>query len=111
MARRTGMADRARRTKCRSLEETIMRKMRWVVIFLAFLAIAINYIDRANLAVAAPQIEKALGIGPAEMGFILSGFFWSYALMQMPFGWFVDRVGARIALPLAVGWWSVFTAL
>ncbi|WP_044041607.1 MFS transporter [Caballeronia insecticola] len=88
-----------------------MRKMRWVVIFLAFLAIAINYIDRANLAVAAPQIEKALNIGPAEMGFILSGFFWTYALMQMPFGWFVDRAGARIALPLAVGWWSVFTAL
>jgi len=88
-----------------------MRKMRWVVIFLSFLAIAVNYIDRANLAVAAPEIEKALGIGPAEMGFILSGFFWTYALMQMPFGWFVDRVGARIALPLAVGWWSVFTAL
>ncbi|MCC8395908.1 MFS transporter [Paraburkholderia sp. MMS20-SJTR3] len=87
-----------------------MKKMRWVVIFLCFLAIAVNYIDRANLAVAAPEIEKALGIGPAEMGFILSGFFWTYALMQMPFGWFVDRVGARIALPLAVGWWSVFTA-
>ncbi|MCC8402510.1 MFS transporter [Paraburkholderia sp. MMS20-SJTN17] len=87
-----------------------MKKMRWVVIFLCFLAITVNYIDRANLAVAAPQIEKALGIGPAEMGFILSGFFWTYALMQMPFGWFVDRVGARIALPLAVGWWSVFTA-
>ncbi|MGF6961562.1 MFS transporter [Paraburkholderia youngii] len=87
-----------------------MKKMRWVVIFLCFLAIAVNYIDRANLAVAAPQIEKALGIGPAEMGFILSGFFWTYAFMQMPFGWFVDRVGARIALPLAVGWWSVFTA-
>jgi len=87
-----------------------MRKMRWVVILLCFLAIAVNYIDRANLAVAAPEIEKALGIGPAQMGFILSGFFWTYALMQMPFGWFVDRVGARIALPLAVGWWSVFTA-
>ncbi|HEX7932780.1 MAG TPA: MFS transporter [Paraburkholderia sp.] len=87
-----------------------MRKMRWVVILLCFLAIAVNYIDRANLAVAAPQIEKALGIGPAEMGFILSGFFWTYAFMQMPFGWFVDRVGARIALPIAVGWWSVFTA-
>lgn len=88
-----------------------MRKMRWMVIFLCFLAIAVNYIDRANLAVAAPQIEKALGIGPAEMGLVMSGFFWTYALMQMPFGWFVDRVGARIALPLAVGWWSLFTAL
>lgn len=88
-----------------------MRKMRWVVVLLCFLAIAINYIDRANLAVAAPQIEKALHIGPAQMGLVLSGFFWTYAFMQMPFGWFVDKVGARIALPLAVGWWSVFTAL
>ena len=88
-----------------------MRKMRWVVILLAFLAIAINYIDRANLAVAAPVIEKALGIGHAEMGFILSGFFWTYAVMQLPAGWFADRFGARIALPIAVGWWSIFTAL
>lgn len=87
-----------------------MRKMRWMVIFLCFLAIAINYIDRANLAVAAPFIEKELGIGPAQMGFILSGFFWTYAFMQIPFGWFADRVGARIALPIAVGWWSIFTA-
>ena len=87
-----------------------MRKMRWVVIWMCFLAIAVNYVDRANLAVAAPQIQHMLGIGPAQMGLILSGFFWTYALMQMPFGWFVDRVGARIALPLAVGWWSVFTA-
>ncbi|CAH2894041.1 MFS transporter [Paraburkholderia strydomiana] len=88
-----------------------MRNMRWIVILLCFLAIAINYIDRANMAVAAPAIQKALDIGPAQMGLILSGFFWTYALMQMPFGWFVDRIGARIALPLAVGWWSLFTAL
>jgi len=88
-----------------------MRNMRWVVIFLCFLAISVNYVDRANIAVAAPMIQKALSIGPAEMGLILSGFFWTYALMQMPFGWFVDRIGARIALPLAVGWWSLFTAL
>ncbi|KYF91412.1 MFS transporter [Sorangium cellulosum] len=86
-----------------------MRKMRWVVLFLCFLAVAINYIDRANLAVAAPEIEKALGIGPAQMGLIMSGFFWTYALMQMPFGWFIDRVGGRVALPVAVGWWSFFT--
>ena len=67
-----------------------MRKMRWVVIFLAFLAIAINYIDRANLAVAAPHIMKDLGIGPAGMGLLLSGFFWTYAVMQLPFGWFIE---------------------
>ncbi|WP_233887389.1 MFS transporter [Paraburkholderia flagellata] len=85
-------------------------KTRWLVIFFCFLAIAVNYIDRANLAVAAPHIMKDLGIGPAAMGLLLSGFFWTYAVMQLPYGWFVDRAGARIALPFAVGWWSVFTA-
>ncbi|CAB3768195.1 MFS transporter [Paraburkholderia humisilvae] len=85
-------------------------KARWLVIFFCFLAIAVNYIDRANLAVAAPHIMKDLGIGPAGMGLLLSGFFWTYAVMQLPFGWFIDRIGARVALPLAVGWWSVFTA-
>ncbi|AXE96720.1 MFS transporter [Paraburkholderia terricola] len=88
-----------------------MSNTRWTVIFLCFLANLVNYVDRANLAVAAPQIQRALGLGPTEMGLVLSGFFWTYALMQMPFGWFVDRVGARIALPLAVGWWSLFTML
>lgn len=85
-------------------------KARWLVVFFCFLAIAVNYIDRANLAVAAPHIMKEFGLGPASMGLLLSGFFWTYAVMQLPFGWFVDRVGARLALPLAVGWWSVFTA-
>ncbi len=87
-----------------------MQKGRWLVIFLCFLAVAINYIDRANLAVAAPYIQKELALGSGQMGLLLSGFFWTYALMQMPFGWFVDKVGARIALPLAVAWWSLFTA-
>jgi MFS transporter, ACS family, D-galactonate transporter len=85
-------------------------KSRWLVIFFCFLAIAVNYIDRANLAVAAPHIMKDLAIGPAAMGLLLSGFFWTYAVMQLPYGWFVDKAGARIALPFAVGWWSVFTA-
>src|SRR3954469_8417443 len=45
------------------------------------------------------------------MGLLLSGFFWTYAVMQMPFGYFADEVGARIALLAAVVWWSIFTAL
>ena len=40
---------------------------------------------------------------PPMMGLVLSGFFWTYAFMQMPFGWFADRVGARISLAVAVG--------
>ena len=72
--------------------------MRWTMIFMGCAAMAINYVDRANLAVAAPFIQKELGINAAVMGVVLGAFFWTYASMQLPFGWFADRVGARIAL-------------
>jgi MFS family permease len=88
-----------------------MPAARWIMIVMCCAANAINYIDRANLAVAAPFIRREMGIDAATMGLILSGFFWTYAVMQMPFGWFADRVGVRLSLSIAVLWWSVSTAL
>ena len=88
-----------------------MPSARWTMIILCCLANTINYVDRANLAVAVPSMQRELGIDPAMMGVILSGFFWTYSVMQLPFGWFADRVGARVSLALAVVWWSAFTAL
>ena len=86
-----------------------MPRIRWLLIWLCFLANAIGYIDRANLAIAAHGIRAELGIDATQMGFILSAFFWTYAFMQMPAGWVVDRIGVRLSLVLAVGWWSLFT--
>ncbi|HWY64751.1 MAG TPA: MFS transporter [Rhizomicrobium sp.] len=87
-----------------------MPKIRWLIIWMCFLANAISYIDRANLAIATPAIRAELGIDPATMGWVLSTFFWTYAVMQLPAGWFVDRIGVRISLAFAVVWWSLFTA-
>jgi MFS transporter, ACS family, D-galactonate transporter len=86
-----------------------MPKIRWLMIAMCFLANAISYIDRANLAIAAPAIRAELGLDAAQMGLVLSAFFWTYAVMQLPAGWFVDRVGVRISLAFAVTWWSLFT--
>ena len=88
-----------------------MPRIRWLMMFMGCAAMAINYIDRANLAVAAPFIQKELGIDATLMGVILGAFFWTYASMQLPFGWFADKVGARIALAVAVTWWSIATVL
>ena len=77
---------------------------------MAFLGTAINYVDRANLGVALPYVQKDLGLDSAAMGAILGAFFWTYAAFQLPSGWFVDRVGPRVAYAAAVIWWSVFTA-
>jgi len=87
-----------------------MPKIRWLIIWMCFLANAISYIDRANLSIAAPGIRAELGIDAATMGWVLSTFFWTYAVMQLPAGWIIDRVGVRVSLAFAVAWWSVFTA-
>ncbi len=65
--------------------------------------------DRANLAIAAPSIRAELGLDAVGMGLVLSAFFWTYAFLQLPAGWFIDKVGVRVSLALAVGWWSIFT--
>jgi sugar phosphate permease len=86
-----------------------MPRIRWLIIGMCFLANAISYIDRANLAIATPAISAELGFSALEMGFVLSAFFWTYAFMQLPAGWFVDRIGVKISLAVAVTWWSIFT--
>lgn len=86
-------------------------KVRWVVIFLMWLAIAINYIDRTVLSAAAPYITEEFHLSAAQMGVIMSGFFWSYALLQIPAGWFADKYGQKKTLGFAVIWWSVATAV
>lgn len=88
-----------------------MPRIRWLMVTLCCVANMINYIDRANLAVAAPILQREFHFGPAAMGLLLSGFFWTYAFMQLPYGWFADRVGARLSLTIAVVWWSCFTAV
>ncbi|MEY2600334.1 MAG: hypothetical protein RLZZ142_2593 [Verrucomicrobiota bacterium] len=80
------------------------------MVFMAFSATAINYIDRANLGVAMPHIAADLDLSPRAQGLLLGAFFWTYAAFQLPSGWFIDKVGARVAYLVAVLWWSLFTA-
>jgi MFS transporter, ACS family, D-galactonate transporter len=84
--------------------------IRWIVAGLMWAAIAINYIDRTVLAGATPQLIKDLNISLDRMGIIMSAFFWTYALLQIPSGWFADKFGQKIGLGISVGWWSIATS-
>jgi MFS family permease len=46
-----------------------------------------------------------------EMGLIQSGWYFGYALMQLPSGWFADRIGSRRALAILTVIWSLMTLL
>ena len=81
------------------------------VLVLLCVSVLINYIDRSNLSIAAPLIKDELGISSAQLGMLLSAFFWTYALMQMPAGWLVDRFDVKWVFAAGFFLWSVATAV
>ena len=87
-----------------------MSSRRWTLIALLAAATFINYLDRGSLAVALPFISKDLGLGPIEQGFALSAFFWTYAAMQIPIGWIVDRYDIKRVYAVAFTLWSLSAA-
>lgn len=84
-------------------------RVRFMVLTFLFIVTAINYLDRTNMAVAAPAIKEELGLSPALLGLLFSGFGWTYAIMQIPGGMFLDRFGSRFTYTVSCFLWSAFT--
>lgn len=80
------------------------------VLVLLTLSIFINYIDRGNLSIAAPLLKDELHLSPAELGILLSSFFWTYTAFQIPSGWLIDRVDVTRVLAIGFFIWSCATA-
>ena len=68
---------------------------RWVVLGLLFLGVVVSYMDRGNLSIAAVPIMAEFHLTSTQMGLLLSSFFWTYALFQVPGGALLDRFGIR----------------
>ncbi|MGA8342708.1 MAG: MFS transporter [Candidatus Sulfotelmatobacter sp.] len=81
------------------------------VLLLLGLSVLINYIDRSNLSIAAPLIKDELGISASQLGTLLSAFFYTYALLQVPAGWLVDRFDVKWVFALGLFIWSAATAV
>lgn len=86
-----------------------MTRKRFLIVGLLFVTVAINYLDRSNLSIAAPGISTEFGLTPAGMGWILSAWGWAYAAFQIPGGWLADRVPPRRLAALLVLLWSCAT--
>jgi MFS family permease len=70
-----------------------MSRREWTIVSLLVISVIINYIDRSNLALAVPLIQRQFALSPVQVGALLSAFFWTYALMQLfgIVGWLTDR--------------------
>ncbi len=84
-------------------------KKRYFIVFLLFVTVVINYLDRTNLSIAAPAMVKDLGLSDTELGFIFSAWGIAYAYSQIPCGWLVDKVKPKYLLAIILLLWSLAT--
>lgn len=83
--------------------------VRYVILTILFITTAINYVDRSALSIASPVMAKDLHLDAVSMGIAFSAFNWSYAFLQIPGGWMLDRFGARVVYGIGLFVWSLFT--
>jgi MFS family permease len=86
------------------------RKSVLVVSFVLALGFVVNYIDRGNVSVAAPVIQREFHLNPTQLGLLFSAFFLSYAVMQVPAGFLVERFNLKWLYASAFLWWSLANA-
>lgn len=88
-----------------------IKRVQVTALALLMISGAINYVDRATLAVGMPLIRPELGLSLTQSGVLLSAFLWTYAVSQLPAGVMIDRWGARIMLSVGLGLWSLAQVL
>ncbi|RQU15262.1 MFS transporter [Burkholderia cenocepacia] len=104
-------SESATRAAATTAPATPPSRKRLLILALLFVTVVINYLDRSNLSIAAPELFKELNIDPVHAGLVFSAFGWTYALMQIPGGWLVDKVSPRVLYAGALALWSAATLL
>ena len=82
-----------------------------VVLGLLCVMYLITYVDRVNVATAASEIRRDLGLSNTQLGLVFSAFAYPYLLFQIFGGWVGDRFGPRRTLFVCGIVWATATIL
>ncbi|MCA8986559.1 MAG: MFS transporter, partial [Planctomycetaceae bacterium] len=87
--------------------------IRYQIVLVCIATAFIMYLDRVCLSeiVKSQEFLDDSQLSKEQIGKFLGAFFFSYALFQVPAGWFSDRFGARKMLTIYIIGWSVMTGL
>jgi sugar phosphate permease len=77
-----------------------------VCVFLLF-ATALSYLDRQSLSIVGSLVSKELNLDNAQLGLLLSAFFYTYSGMHLFVGWILDKYNIRVTYTLFVAFWSL----
>jgi ACS family hexuronate transporter-like MFS transporter len=88
-----------------------IRRLRWYIGTLLFLSTVINYIDRQTLSVLGPILKEQFRWSNSDFALIVIAFRIAYSVGQTLSGRWLDRVGTRTGLTVAVAFYSVSAML
>jgi MFS transporter, ACS family, glucarate transporter len=85
--------------------------VRWRICGLMTVAGFVAYLLRTNMSVAGAPMAAELGLTHVQLGVVLGGFAWGYAIFQLPGGVLGDRMGPRRAVAGMALSWAVLNLL
>ena len=88
-----------------------IKNLRWWIAALLFASTIINYIDRIALSISANALTAEFGFTPVQLGYLFSGFLWTYVVCLIPLGMLVERIGAKRMVGGGIAIWSTATAV
>ncbi|HEX4748297.1 MAG TPA: MFS transporter [Bryobacteraceae bacterium] len=85
---------------------------KWAIVTLLCAAFIIAYLDRQNLSIAltTADFKRFFVLDDSARGLLNSAFFWTYAALQIPAGWIVDRFGVKWPFAICFILWSIAAA-
>lgn len=87
------------------------KKKSSLLLLALFLGYVIVYIDKLSVGYSLIPISEEFGLDPSAKGMIMSAFFLGYAIMQIPMGLVINKVGSRLVLIGSVLGMGVFAFL
>jgi ACS family hexuronate transporter-like MFS transporter len=86
-------------------------RVRWWIVWTLFFSTVINYISRQTFSLLVPVISAQYHLTNTDFGKISAAFQVAYAVTWLLGGIFLDAVGTRLGLALAVVFWSIVNML
>ena len=81
-------------------------RRRWRIAFLLAFGVVVAFFDRVNLSVSQASLHASFGISVVAFGYLSSAYSWTYAIMQIPGGMLLDRLGVRRVVRISTLLWS-----
>lgn len=89
---------RNRFAKIKYIMMNVALSRRWIIFFLTSFLFVLSQFYRASIAVITPNLIRDLSMDTHGLSVLSAAFFYAFALVQLPIGIYLDRIGPRITM-------------